>query len=161
MLQFCGLNLANHLSTYRFQRSDETILAAGAVIESLAESIVRKDLEGMIQSWNRAAERIYGYTAEEAIGRPISLIGPSDRMEELKQLSERVHLGGSIQDHETVRIRKDGTRIDVALTLSPVKDRKGKDYGRLERCPADHGAQNRRRKRSGSRTQNWSDKRTS
>ena len=129
MLQFCGLNLAITWVTHRFQRSDETILAAGAVIESLAESIVRQDLDGMIQSWNKAAERIYGYTAAEAIGRPISLLVPSDRMEELKQLSERVHLGGSIQDHETVRIRKDGTRIDVALTLSPVKDRKGKIMG--------------------------------
>lgn len=77
MLLFCGVNLAITWVTHRFHNSDETIRAAGAVIESLAESIVRQDLEGTIQSWNKAAERIYGYTAEEAIGCPISLIVPS------------------------------------------------------------------------------------
>ena len=90
---------------------------------------MRQGMDNTIQSWNKAAERIYGYTAEEAIGRPVSLIVPADRREELQHLIERVHLGASIQSHETVRIRKDGTHIDVALTLSPIYDRKGKIVG--------------------------------
>jgi diguanylate cyclase (GGDEF)-like protein/PAS domain S-box-containing protein len=129
MLQFCGLSLAITWVTHRFQHSRDRIRTAEAVIESLAESIMRQDLDNSIQSWNKAAERIYGYTAEEAIGRPVSLIVPPDRRDELQQLVERVHLGGSVQSHETVRIRKDGTRLDVALTLSPIKDRKGRIVG--------------------------------
>ena len=129
MLQFCGLSLGITWVTHRLQRSEETIRAAAAVVESLAESIMRQGMDNTILSWNKAAERIYGYTAEEAIGRPVSLIVPPDRREELQHLVERVHLGGSIQSHETVRIRKDGTRIDVALTLSPVQDRKGRIVG--------------------------------
>ena len=129
MLQFCGLGLAITWVIHRFQNSDETIHAAEAVIESLAESIVRLGLDKTIQSWNKAAERIYGYTAEEAIGRPVSLVVPPDRSDELQQMIERVNHGGSIQGHETVRVRKDGTRIDVAVTLSPVQNRKGKIVG--------------------------------
>ena len=129
MLQFCGLSLGITWVTHRFQHSDEEIRAAAAVVESLAESIIQQGLDNTIQSWNKAAERIYGYTAEEAIGRPVSVIVPPDRREELQQLVERVHLGAAIQGHETVRIRKDGTPIDVALTLSPVQDRKGKIVG--------------------------------
>ena len=129
MLQFCGLSLAITWVVQHFQKSEETIRAAGAVVESLADSVVQQGMDNTIQSWNKAAERIYGYTAEEAIGRPVSLIVPPDRMGELIHLVERVHRGGSIQDHETVRIRKDGTLVDVALTLSPVRNRKGRVQG--------------------------------
>jgi diguanylate cyclase (GGDEF)-like protein/PAS domain S-box-containing protein len=90
---------------------------------------MRQSLDNTILSWNKAAEHIYGYTAEEAIGRPVSLIVPPDRREELQRLVERVHLGGSVQSHETVRVRKDGRHVDVALTLSPVQDRKGRIVG--------------------------------
>jgi PAS domain S-box-containing protein len=129
LLQFCGLSLAITYISHRFHRSDETIRAAAAVVESLADSVIRQGLDNTIQSWNKAAELIYGYAAEEAIGRPVSLIVPADHRDELQHLVERVHLGGLIQSHETVRIRKDGMRIDVALTLSPVKDRKGRIVG--------------------------------
>jgi diguanylate cyclase (GGDEF)-like protein/PAS domain S-box-containing protein len=129
ILQFGGLSLAITWVTHRFQHSNEAIQAAAEVIESLAESIVRLDLNSTIQSWNKAAEHIYGYTAEEAVGRPVSLTVPPDRRDELRLLIERVHLGSSIQSHEMVRIRKDGKRIDVALTLSPVRNRKGRVVG--------------------------------
>ena len=129
LLLFCGVGLVITWITHRFQHSEETIRAAAAVVESSADSIMRQGLDNTILSWNKAAERIYGYTAEEAIGRPVSLIVPPDRREELQHLVERVHLGGSVQSHETVRIRKDGTPIDVALTLSPVQDRKGRIVG--------------------------------
>ena len=129
LLLFCGVGLAITWITHRLRHSDETILAAAAIVESSAESIMRQGLDNTILSWNKAAERIYGYTAQEAIGRPVSLIVPPDGREELQHQVERVHLGGSVQSHETVRIRKDGTHIDVALTLSPVQDRKGRIVG--------------------------------
>jgi diguanylate cyclase (GGDEF)-like protein/PAS domain S-box-containing protein len=129
LLLFCGVGLVITWITHRLQRSEETIRAAAAVIESSADSIMRQGLDNTILSWNKAAEHIYGYTAKEAIGRPVSLIVPPDHREELQRLVERVHLGGSVRSHETVRIRKDGARIDVALTLSPVQDREGRIAG--------------------------------
>ncbi|MGA3213927.1 MAG: PAS domain S-box protein, partial [Terriglobales bacterium] len=129
LLLFCGVGLVISWITRRLQRSEEAIRAAAAVVESSAESIMRQGLDNTILSWNKAAERIYGYTAEEAIGRPVSLIVPPNCQEELQHMIERVHLGGSVQSHETVRIRKDGTLIDVALTLSPIQDRKGRVVG--------------------------------
>ncbi len=128
-LLFCGVGFVITWITHRLQRSEEKIRAAAAVVESSADSIMRQGLDNTILSWNKAAELIYGYSAKEAIGRPVSLIVPPERREELQHLVERVHLGGSVQSHETVRIRKDGTHIDVALTLSPVQDRKGKIVG--------------------------------
>ena len=129
LLLFCGVGLVITWITHRLQRSEETIRAAAAVIESSADSIMRESLDNTILSWNKAAERTYGYTAKEAIGRPVSLIVPPDHREELQRLVERVHQGGSVQSHETVRIRKDGAHIDVALTLSPVQDREGRIVG--------------------------------
>jgi diguanylate cyclase (GGDEF)-like protein/PAS domain S-box-containing protein len=129
LLIFCGVGLVTTWITHRLQRSEETNWAAAAIVESSADSIMRQSLDNTILSWNKAAEHIYGYTAEEAIGRPVSLIVPPDHREELQRLVERVHLGGSIQSYETVRIRKDGAHIDVALTLSPVQNRKGRIVG--------------------------------
>jgi diguanylate cyclase (GGDEF)-like protein/PAS domain S-box-containing protein len=129
LLLFCGVGLVITWITNRLQRSEETVRAAAAVIESSADSIMRQSLDNTILSWNKAAESIYGYKAEEAIGRPVSLIVPPDHREELQRLVEGVHQGSSVQSHETVRIRKDGAHIDVALTLSPVRDRKGRIVG--------------------------------
>ncbi len=126
LILFCGVGIAISLVSRRLQNSDETVLAAAALIESSTDSIMRQGLDSTIQSWNKAAERIYGYTAGEAVGCPVSLIVPPDRSEELEQLIQRVHLGGLVQSHDTVRIRKDGKPIDVAVTLSPVRDRDGK-----------------------------------
>ena len=126
---FCGVGFVITWITHRLQRSEETIRAAAAVIESSADSIMRESLDNTILSWNKAAERTYGYTAKEAIGRPVSLIVPPDHREELQRLIERVHQGGSVQNYETVRIKKDGAHIDVALTLSPVQDREGRIVG--------------------------------
>jgi diguanylate cyclase (GGDEF)-like protein/PAS domain S-box-containing protein len=128
-LLFCGAGLAVVWITQRIQRSEEAIRATAAVIDSSADSIMLQSLDNTILSWNKAAEQTYGYTAKEAIGRPISVIIPLDRRQELQQLIERVHQGGSVKNHETVGIRKDGAYIDVALTLSPVQDRKGKTIG--------------------------------
>jgi diguanylate cyclase (GGDEF)-like protein/PAS domain S-box-containing protein len=129
LLLFCGVGLVITWITDRFQHTEETIRATAAIVESSAESIMRQGLDNTILSWNKAAEYIYGYSAEEAIGRSVSLIVPPDRMHELQDLVGRVHLGGSVQSYETVRVRKDGTEIDIALTLSPVPDRKGRIVG--------------------------------
>jgi diguanylate cyclase (GGDEF)-like protein/PAS domain S-box-containing protein len=129
LLLFCGEGFVITWVIRRLQRSEEANRAAAAVVENSAESIMQQGLDSTILSWNKAAERIYGYTAEEVIGRPVSLLVPPDCQEELQHLVEGVHLGGSVQSHETVRIRKDGTPIDVALTLSPVQDRKGRVFG--------------------------------
>jgi len=129
VLLFCGVGLTVTWITQRVKRSEEMIRAAAAVVESSADSIMLQGLDNMILSWNKSAENIYGYTAQEAIGRPVSLIVPPDHREELQRLVERIHQGGSVQSHETVRIRKDGAYIDIALTLSPVQDRKGRTIG--------------------------------
>jgi diguanylate cyclase (GGDEF)-like protein/PAS domain S-box-containing protein len=129
LVVFCGVGIVITWITHRLHRSDEATRAAAAMIESSADSIIRTGLDNTILSWNKAAERAYGYSAGEAIGRPVSLIVPPDYMEELQGLTEQVHQGGSIQNHETVCARKDGARINVALTLSPVQDRDGKIVG--------------------------------
>jgi len=129
LLLFCGVGLVITWITHRLQRSEEAFRAAAAVIESSADSIMRESLDNTILSWNKAAEHTYGYTANEAIGRPVSLIVPPDRREELQHLIERVHQGGSVQNYETEHVKKDGAHIDVALTLSPVQDREGRIVG--------------------------------
>ena len=126
LIAFCGVGVVITWVTDRLRRSEEEARAEAAVIESSADSIIRASLDNTIQSWNKAAERSYGYTAEEAIGQSISLIVPPDRQEERHRLSQRVLQGSSVQNHETVRVRKDGTRLDVALTMSPVRDHDGK-----------------------------------
>jgi diguanylate cyclase (GGDEF)-like protein/PAS domain S-box-containing protein len=126
MLAFCAVGIVITWVTHRLYRSEEEARAEAAVIESSADSIIRTSLDETILSWNKAAERAYGYTAKEAIGQPILLIIPPDRKEEREHLMERVLQGGAVQDFETVRVRKDGTRVDVALTISPVQDRTGR-----------------------------------
>ena len=123
---FCGVGFVITWITHRLHRSEEEARAEAAVIESSADSIIRAGLDDTILSWNKAAERTYGYTADEAIGRPVSLIAPPDCAEELRRLTERVHRGASVQSHETVCVRKDGAHLNVALTLSPVRDRDGR-----------------------------------
>ena len=126
MFAFCGVGIVITWVMNRLYRSEEEARAEAAVIESSADGIIRTSPNETILSWNKAAERAYGYTAKEAVGQPISLIVPLDHRDERARLAERVLQGGTVQDHETVRVRKDGTRFDVALTISPVQDRNGK-----------------------------------
>jgi PAS domain S-box-containing protein len=96
-----------------------------AIVEYSDDAIVSKDLNGIIQSWNKSAERIFGYPAEEAIGKSITIIIPPDRLAEEPQILSQIQKGERIDHYETVRRRKDGTLIDVSLTISPVKDESG------------------------------------
>ena len=100
-----------------------------AIVDSSDDAIVSKNLEGFIKSWNKAAERIFGYTAEEAIGKHITLIIPQDRQEEETEILRRIRSGERVDHFETVRRRKDGTLLNVSLTISPVKDDSGRIVG--------------------------------
>jgi PAS domain S-box-containing protein len=95
------------------------------IIESSDDAIVSKDLDGTIQSWNRGAERIFGYTAEEAIGRSVRMIIPPDRQGEEDEVLARIRRGESVSHFETVRVRKDGSLVQISLTVSPVHDDQG------------------------------------
>jgi PAS domain S-box-containing protein len=96
-----------------------------AIVESSDLAIVSKALDGTILSWNVAAEHLFGYSAAEAVGRPISMLAPPDRPDEQSAILQRLHLGESIQHYETVRIRKDGTLVPVSVSVSPIRDPAG------------------------------------
>ncbi|MCM0081509.1 PAS domain S-box protein [Geomonas sp. Red32] len=100
-----------------------------AIVDYSADAIISKNLSGTITSWNRGAHQLYGYSAEEAIGRSISILVPADRLDELAWISERVTRGERVDGLETVRLAKDGRRIDVSLTLSPILRRNGSIRG--------------------------------
>ncbi len=96
-----------------------------AIVQSSDDAIVSKTLEGIVRSWNRAAERLFGYTAEEAVGQPITLIIPPERVREEQEILEKLRCGERIEHFETVRVAKSGRRIDVALTISPICNANG------------------------------------
>ena len=96
-----------------------------AIVDSSDDAIISKTLDGIIESWNKAAERIYGYSAEEAIGQPISMLVPAGHEDEVPQFLARIARGERVDHFETVRLRKDGTRIHVSLTISPIRDADG------------------------------------
>jgi PAS domain S-box-containing protein len=100
-----------------------------AIVEASDDAIVSKTLEGVIQSWNAAAERLFGYTAAEAVGQSITLIIPPERHEEERTILERLRRGERVDHFETVRVAKDGRRIDISLTVSPVRDQEGHVIG--------------------------------
>ena len=100
-----------------------------AIVESSDDAIVSKDLNGIVQTWNRAAERMLGYTAEEMIGRSIRCIIPPDRQSEEDEVLTRIRRGDAIEHYETVRMRKDGSLIDISLSVSPVRGPDGAIVG--------------------------------
>ncbi|HEV2396931.1 MAG TPA: PAS domain S-box protein [Candidatus Sulfotelmatobacter sp.] len=111
------------------KRAAEAQSRLAAIVESSDDAIVSKDLDGIITSWNKAAERIFGYTANEAIGQSITLIIPPDRKDEEKGILARISRGERIEHFETVRQRKDGTRFHVSVTISPVRGLSGQVIG--------------------------------
>jgi PAS domain S-box-containing protein len=100
-----------------------------SIVEGSNDSIISETLDGVIVSWNQAAERMYGYSAEEAIGHPITLLTATDHADEVASILERIRQGESVNHYETARRRKDGTHIDVSLTISPLRDATGKITG--------------------------------
>lgn len=100
-----------------------------AIIESSADAITSKTLDGVITTWNPAAEKIFGYTAQDAIGQPMAMLIPPERADEEPQILARLKTGGYLEHFNTVRLRKDGKRIHVSVTISPLKDASGKIVG--------------------------------
>jgi PAS domain S-box-containing protein len=107
--------------------SSDALLAS--IVDSSADAIVSKDLHGIITSWNKAAETMFGYTAEEALGRPITIIIPTERLQEQQEILARIGRGERIDYFETQRKHKDGSLVDVAVTVSPVRDHGGQVIG--------------------------------
>ena len=100
-----------------------------AIVDSSDDAIVSKSLDGFVTSWNKSAERLFGYTAEEAVGQHVTLIVPADRLHEESTILERLKRGERVDHFETVRISKNGKMLDVSLTISPVKDAAGSVVG--------------------------------
>ena len=111
------------------RRHEEMKSHLAAIVDSSDDAIIGKTLEGVITSWNQAAERLYGYKAEEVIGKPVSVIIPFECSGEIAQISKQLKEGKGIENLETVRLHKDGIPIDVSLTISPVKDSSGRIVG--------------------------------
>jgi PAS domain S-box-containing protein len=108
---------------------DETTSLLAAIVDSSDDAIVSKTLEGIITSWNRGAEKVFGYSAAEAIGQPITLIIPPERHGEEANVLAHIRRGEKIDHFETVRQTKDGRKINISLTVSPVRDAQGKIIG--------------------------------
>ncbi len=108
---------------------EEATQLLAAIVESSSDAIISKDLNGTIMSWNKGAQRLFGYTAEEAIGKPVTMLIPPERHEEEPQILARIRRGERIEKYETIRRRKDGSTVNVSLTASPIKDREGNVIG--------------------------------
>ena len=121
-------SLLDELPSLRL-KADKAIGLLAAIVDSSDDAIISKSLDGVITSWNAGAERLFGYTAKEAIGQHISLIIPANRRNEEKIILERLSRGERIDHFDTVRVHKDGTAFDISLTISPVKDAAGKIIG--------------------------------
>jgi PAS domain S-box-containing protein len=111
------------------KRSEEAGLRLAAIIESSDDAIVSKDLDGTITSWNGGAERIFGYLAEEIIGKPITILIPPDHQKEEEAIMGRIRRGQRVEHYQTVRQRKNGSLIDISLSISPVRNAQGNVIG--------------------------------
>jgi PAS domain S-box-containing protein len=107
------------------KRIEDDELADSAIIASSNDAIISNDLQGTIISWNRAAERLFGYAEADAIGQSIRMIVPPELYAEEDVVLERIRSGGAITHYETVRLRKGGQRVDVSLTISPIRNTEG------------------------------------
>ncbi len=113
----------------RSKQAEEKNLRLAAIVESSDDAIIGKSLDGIITSWNRGAANIYGYKEDEVVGKPVSLLVPPERHDELSRLLERAKQGEHVEHHETVRRKKDGRDIDVSLTISPIRNPEGRITG--------------------------------
>jgi PAS domain S-box-containing protein len=111
------------------QEGEQRLRSLAAIVESSEDAIVSKNLDGVITSWNRGAQRVFGYASEEAIGQPITIVIPGDRHNEEREILTRMRRGEHIDHFETIRQRKDGTLIVVSLSVSPVRNAEGQSIG--------------------------------
>ena len=122
-----GVNMLVDLSERAV--ADETAQRLAAIVESSDDAIMAKDLSGTIITWNKGAERLFGYTPEETIGQPILILIPPDRQDEEPKILSRIRNGERIDHYETVRRRKDGSLVDVSLSVSPIRSLDGRIVG--------------------------------
>lgn len=111
------------------KRAERTSRLLASIVESSDDAIISKDLNGIISSWNRGAERVFGYKADEVIGKPVTILMPHELYDEEDQILRSIRSGQSVDHYETVRLRKDGTLIDISLTISPIRDETGTIIG--------------------------------
>lgn len=109
--------------------NEERLRWLASIVESSDDAIISKTLDSIITSWNRGAERMFGYTAEEAVGKPITILIPPHRRDEEREILERIGRGERIDHYETVRERKDGSSIVVSLTISPIRNEESRIIG--------------------------------
>src|SRR3954469_4856948 len=109
--------------------AEKGLLQLASIVETSDDAIISKDLTGVIQTWNASAERLFGYSAAEAIGQPVTMLMPPERVDEEPGILSRIRSGERIDHYETVRRRKDGTLFDISLTVSPMRDRTGRIVG--------------------------------
>ncbi|HEU4770400.1 MAG TPA: PAS domain S-box protein, partial [Pyrinomonadaceae bacterium] len=114
------------------KRAEATSRLLASIVESSDDAIVSQDLTGTISSWNRGAKRVFGYSAEEVIGQPATILMSPDRYSEVPHILDRIRSGTSVDHYETVRRRKDGTLIDILLSISPIRDEDGHVIGASE-----------------------------
>ncbi|MGB8985129.1 MAG: PAS domain S-box protein [Candidatus Sulfotelmatobacter sp.] len=121
------ISVAEDISARR--EGEEARYRLAAIVESSEDAIVSKDLNGIIASWNAGAQRIFGFSPEEAVGKPITIIIPPELRDEEKQIIKRLRNGERIEHFETVRVTKSGERLNISLTVSPVRDSRGRIIG--------------------------------
>jgi two-component system, chemotaxis family, CheB/CheR fusion protein len=125
----CALPIRDCARPRPFEPDHEASRILAAIVESSDDAIIGRDLDGIILTWNRGAERMFGYRAAEVVGRPISLLIPEDHADELATVLDAIRAGRHIEHFETTRLTSDGRRIDVSLSISPIRDEKGRLVG--------------------------------
>jgi len=113
----------------RLEESEAKLKMSADIIASSYDAIISKDLNNIVTSWNRSAERTFGYTAQEMIGKPLSILMPIDRLAEEQEIYDRLRAGEVVRHFETQRIAKDKTVLDVSLSISPIRDKDGEIIG--------------------------------
>ena len=111
------------------EKAEEISRRMAAIVESADDAIISKDMNGIITSWNEGAQRLFGYAAQEIIGKPVMILIPPERYEEEPGILNRIRHGDRVDHYETVRVRKDGSLVDISLTVSPIRDAKGNIIG--------------------------------
>src|SRR5579863_3875062 len=111
------------------RKASEANERLAAIVDSSDDAIISKNLDGIITSWNRSAERMFGYSAAEAIGKPISMLAPGGRADEMKAIIQRIRKGEKVEHFETIRLRRDGAELHVSLSVSPIRNEYGEIIG--------------------------------
>ena len=115
-------SVRQHELTEQALKAEAAAAQLAAIVSSSGDAIISKDLQGIIRTFNKSAQRLFGYTAEEAVGKPVRLLIPADRIGEELGFLERIGRGQTIDHYETVRQRKDGSLVEISLTISPIRD---------------------------------------